>query len=262
MIASWERERSRDRTTRGSGSTSRRRCRATSRPVVRLIVGGIAERVDFAFEEIDDLQLAVERLLAEAGTAGTRLPVVRGRRRTGSARASGRSARRRSPRRCSDGDGVPGPADAAAHPRRRSWTRSAWIDAGRRRHRRAPREAEGAGVSANARRAGQPGAGPRGGSRAAAPLPPRRRHRRAREADPAPPAAGALAGAPLRRPRRGARGHRAGGGDRADQGDRPLRARARGVARHLRHARTWSARSSATSATRAGRSACRARCRS
>ena len=39
--------------------------------VVRLIVGGIAERVDFVFEEIDDLQLAVERLLAEAGTAGT-----------------------------------------------------------------------------------------------------------------------------------------------------------------------------------------------
>jgi len=36
--------------------------------VVRLIIGGIAERVDFAFEEIDDLQLAVERLLAEAGT--------------------------------------------------------------------------------------------------------------------------------------------------------------------------------------------------
>jgi len=35
--------------------------------VVRLIIGGIAERVDFAFEEIDDLQLAVERLLAEAG---------------------------------------------------------------------------------------------------------------------------------------------------------------------------------------------------
>jgi hypothetical protein len=39
--------------------------------VVRLIIGGIAERVDFAFEEIDDLQLAVERLLAEAGTIGT-----------------------------------------------------------------------------------------------------------------------------------------------------------------------------------------------
>jgi hypothetical protein len=39
--------------------------------VVRLIVGGIAERVDFAFEEIDDLQLAVERLLAEAGSVGT-----------------------------------------------------------------------------------------------------------------------------------------------------------------------------------------------
>ena len=38
--------------------------------VVRLIIGGIAERVDFAFEEIDDLQLAVERLLAEAGQEG------------------------------------------------------------------------------------------------------------------------------------------------------------------------------------------------
>jgi hypothetical protein len=40
-------------------------------PVIRLIIGGIAERVDFAFEEIDDLQLAVERLLAEAGKLGT-----------------------------------------------------------------------------------------------------------------------------------------------------------------------------------------------
>ena len=39
--------------------------------VVRLIIGGIAERVDFAFEEIDDLQLAVERLLAEAGRRDT-----------------------------------------------------------------------------------------------------------------------------------------------------------------------------------------------
>src|SRR3954466_9292792 len=36
--------------------------------VVRLIIGGLAERVDFGFEEIDDLQLAVERLLAEAGS--------------------------------------------------------------------------------------------------------------------------------------------------------------------------------------------------
>ncbi len=43
---------------------------ADFQPVIRLIIGGIAERVDFAFEEIDDLQLAVERLLAEAGTVG------------------------------------------------------------------------------------------------------------------------------------------------------------------------------------------------
>ena len=40
-------------------------------PVIRLIIGGIAERVDFGFEDIDDLQLAVERLLAEAGSTGT-----------------------------------------------------------------------------------------------------------------------------------------------------------------------------------------------
>lgn len=40
------------------------------RPVVRLIVGGIAERADFGFEAMDDLQLAIERLLAEAGSDG------------------------------------------------------------------------------------------------------------------------------------------------------------------------------------------------
>lgn len=32
--------------------------------VVRLIVGGIAERIDLGFADIDDLQLAIERLLA------------------------------------------------------------------------------------------------------------------------------------------------------------------------------------------------------
>ena len=39
-------------------------------PVVRLMVGGIAERADFGFEEMDDLQLGIERLLAEAGPQG------------------------------------------------------------------------------------------------------------------------------------------------------------------------------------------------
>jgi hypothetical protein len=39
-------------------------------PVVRLIVGGIAERADLAFDEMDDLQLGIERLLAEAGADG------------------------------------------------------------------------------------------------------------------------------------------------------------------------------------------------
>ena len=39
-------------------------------PVVRLIVGGVAARADFGFEAMDDLQLAVERLLAETGADG------------------------------------------------------------------------------------------------------------------------------------------------------------------------------------------------
>lgn len=39
-------------------------------PVVRLIVGGVAERGAMTFQEMDDLQLAVERLLAEAGGRG------------------------------------------------------------------------------------------------------------------------------------------------------------------------------------------------
>ena len=33
-------------------------------PVVRLVVGGIADRIDLGFADVDDLQLAVERLLA------------------------------------------------------------------------------------------------------------------------------------------------------------------------------------------------------
>jgi anti-sigma regulatory factor (Ser/Thr protein kinase) len=38
--------------------------------VVRLIVGGIAEQANFGFEAMDDLQLAIERLLAETGGDG------------------------------------------------------------------------------------------------------------------------------------------------------------------------------------------------
>jgi hypothetical protein len=37
-------------------------------PVVRLVMGAIANRIDLGFQELDDAQLAVERLLAEAGT--------------------------------------------------------------------------------------------------------------------------------------------------------------------------------------------------
>ena len=59
--------------------------------VVRLIVGAIAERVDFVFEEIDDLQLGIERLLAEAGPAAPSTSRSRSA-ATASARAWGRSA--------------------------------------------------------------------------------------------------------------------------------------------------------------------------
>jgi len=36
-------------------------------PVFRLVLGGVADRLGLGFEELDDLQLAVERLLAEGG---------------------------------------------------------------------------------------------------------------------------------------------------------------------------------------------------
>ncbi len=41
--------------------------------LVRLVLGGIAARAGMCFEELDDLQLAVERLLAEAGEGRVRL---------------------------------------------------------------------------------------------------------------------------------------------------------------------------------------------
>lgn len=40
------------------------------RGVFRLVVAGLAEQASFGFEQMDDLQLAIERLLAEAGTKG------------------------------------------------------------------------------------------------------------------------------------------------------------------------------------------------
>ncbi len=68
--------------------------------VVRLIIGGIAERVDFAFEEIDDLQLAVERLLAEAGQVGSvQLSFEVGEEHPDTGRAALRGSRRGGPAR-------------------------------------------------------------------------------------------------------------------------------------------------------------------
>jgi len=39
--------------------------------VARLVLGGVADRMNLSFEDLDDLQLAVERLLAEAGQVGS-----------------------------------------------------------------------------------------------------------------------------------------------------------------------------------------------
>ncbi len=39
--------------------------------VTRMVLGGIGDRLDLGFDEIDDLQLAVERLLAEASAQGS-----------------------------------------------------------------------------------------------------------------------------------------------------------------------------------------------
>lgn len=39
--------------------------------VIRMVIAGIAERSGFGFEELDDLQLAVERLLATTDAGGT-----------------------------------------------------------------------------------------------------------------------------------------------------------------------------------------------
>ncbi len=118
--------------------------------VVRLIIGGIAERVDFAFEEIDDLQLAVERLLAEAGQVGSvQLSFEVGessiRTRVGSVVRVRR--RRRAPRR----RGASRDAHSAAHPsdRRRLLRRRGPRGRG---HRGATREAQGPSVSTPQRR--------------------------------------------------------------------------------------------------------------
>ena len=83
--------------------------------VVRIIVSGVAERAELAFEDMDDLQLAVERLLAEAGTRGARFALVRAGRRATCAPASGRCASAASPRRCS------------AWTARRASSRCAWV---------------------------------------------------------------------------------------------------------------------------------------
>lgn len=36
-------------------------------PVLRLVLGGVADRLSLGFEDLDDLQLALEQLLVEAG---------------------------------------------------------------------------------------------------------------------------------------------------------------------------------------------------
>ena len=72
-------------------------------PVMRLVLGGIADRLDLGFEELDDLQLAVERLLARGRPRGPGDALLRDLGERACARdrpAAGRAARR----------GAPGPA--------------------------------------------------------------------------------------------------------------------------------------------------------
>src|SRR3954464_6133584 len=40
-------------------------------PVFRLVLGGVADRLDLGFEDLDDIQLAVERLLAAGRAQGS-----------------------------------------------------------------------------------------------------------------------------------------------------------------------------------------------
>jgi len=42
--------------------------------VVRIVMGGIGERLELRFDELDDVQLAVERLLDEAAPASSEKP--------------------------------------------------------------------------------------------------------------------------------------------------------------------------------------------
>ena len=64
--------------------------------------------MDFAFEEIDDLQLAVERLLAEAGQVGSVHALVRGRRGQHPHARGPAVGGARSPTRSRDGEPRPG----------------------------------------------------------------------------------------------------------------------------------------------------------
>src|SRR3954465_13783920 len=87
--------------------------------VIRMILGGIADRLDLGFDELDDLQLAVERLLAEGdpqdpGTLSFQLLDPGGRTRGGAAARA--TARQPAPPRAAGAAPRPGRADAAAHP--------------------------------------------------------------------------------------------------------------------------------------------------
>ena len=216
------------------------------------MVGGIAERADFGFEAMDDLQLAIERLLAETGSEGRvtmAFDLLPGRIRVrvgplmeeGLARAlqvpgdaPGRLTLSRTSKRwwIRSGSRTP-PATRSSCGWRRSWVSRGEAGAQRRTS-----------------------AGPGPGPRAAAPLPRGGRRGRARTAGGAPPAAGAVTGPALRRAGRAARGT----SSRWARRSACLKAidRFEPRARACRWPRTphptWWGRSSATSATRAGRS--------
>ena len=67
-------------------------------PVMRMVLGGIADRLDLGFDELDDLQLAVERLLAEGDPQDPVTLELRAARPAACAPASARCATPRWPR--------------------------------------------------------------------------------------------------------------------------------------------------------------------
>ena len=197
--------------------------------VLRTATAGLAARLDFTLDEIEDLRIAVDEacalLLPDAEPGRPLTCRVRADRRT---LAVDRDGARAGPAGCRGATPSPGPCS----PRWPATSTPPWC----RRHGIGdPAQARRAGMSAGSiATAGDDSTRSRPGDRPRAVRPVRRAARGrpdpaagARPAGRDAPAAGRIPGPPVRRPRRAARRPRPGRHDRADQGGRPVRHRAR-----------------------------------